>query len=135
MVQVAYTLEYVAYLLMLDFQLGWVGDMLVLAAATLPEVLALRLNPVWGRDNHPQETRPAKPLLHLDHLNFHGFSEMDERNEDHEILYASNAFSSEGDVANCHGQLIACNRIHWEDARKLRERKKDDFPGLPPKGA
>jgi len=128
MIQVANTLEYVAYLLVLDFQLDRVGNMLVLATTALPEISAPGLNSIWGRDRYPQQTCAAESLFYLDHLDLHRFSEMDERNEHHEILDTSNTFTSEGDVANCHGQLIACIAAHGEMLESCARGRKPILP-------
>src|SRR5678816_4098964 len=119
MVEMANALEYVADLLVLDFQLRRVSNMLVLAPTALPEITTLRLNAIGGRAHHPQQARTAKSLFDIGDLDFHRFSENHEGNEHHEIVDSRNPFTSEGDVANFNSQLIAFIGTHLGDARGL----------------
>ena len=116
----ANALEQIADLLVLEPELGRVGQVLVLAAAALAEVAAGRFDPLRGRADHAQQPGPGESLLHLRDLRFHDFARSDERDEDDKILDARDAFAPEGNVAQSSRSTCRPSQTHAEERSEFR---------------
>src|SRR5688572_28474810 len=81
-------LKEVADLFVFDGELGFVRDVLILAAAAIAEVLAEWLNAIGRRREDAKEFGAGETLLHLGDFKFDFFPERDEWNEDDEIVDA-----------------------------------------------
>jgi len=112
--EAAEALEEVGNLLMFDFELGGVGEVLVLTAAAFTEVAALGRDALGRGFEDLEEFGARETFFYFGEFDFNQFSERDEGNEDHEVGDTADAFAAEGDVVNAEGEPRAWSeRIGW----------------------
>ena len=117
-------LEEIADLFVFELQLRWVGDVLILAAAAIPEVAARGSIAVRRRLNDPPKPRATESLFCLSYFRFDHFGNLNERDEDYKIFDSRNAFTTERKVGNGEGQVFANSGTHASRLRKVRSGRK-----------
>ena len=90
----------VSDLLVFELQLCCVGQVLVLATATVTKVRAGRLDSLGRRLENPNQFCTGEPLLDLTDFGLHFFTESDKRDENDEIFNSRDPLTAKGDIAN-----------------------------------
>src|SRR6185312_15256399 len=93
-------LEQIRYLLVLDAQLRFVADVLVLAAAATAEIPARRLDALGRGHNHPRKPGPREVLFDFRDFRLHLLADKHEGDEHDKIFQARHAFTAERDVTD-----------------------------------
>jgi len=91
----------------LDAKLGFVGDVLILAAAAAAEIRARRFHAFGGGLNDPHEFGATEILFDLGQFDFDFLAYKDEGNEDDKFIDARDAFAAERDVADANGYFLS----------------------------
>jgi hypothetical protein len=94
-------------------ELGWIGQVLVLAAAALAEVLAERFDPFRRGSNNVEEFGPRESLLHVGNLCLHDFARRYEWDENNKIIQSRHSFSPEGNIIHPQGQFVTPSQTHF----------------------
>jgi hypothetical protein len=111
-VKTTYPLEKIPNLFVLDLQLKRVRQVLILASAALPEIPALRHNPLGRTLDDMNQARASKTLFDLSDFRLHNFTHGYKRYEYDQIRKTRHAFTAEGNIFNCQGDFFARNRTH-----------------------
>jgi len=90
-----------------DAELGFVGDMLILAAAAGTEIGAGRLDALGCGLDDAHEFGAPEALFNLGQFQFDFFADENEGNEHDKFLDARDPFASEGDVADANGYFLS----------------------------
>jgi hypothetical protein len=124
--EAADTLEQIADLLVFDAELGFVGEVLVLAAATFAEVTAPMLD-AGGRGSHDaQQAGASESLFELRDLSLNDITGGDERDEHDKLIEAGDAFAAEGDILDGQGDFIIWGQTHREEGRGRGSERKGE---------
>ena len=94
----ANALEKVVNLFVLEPQLRWIFEVLVLASAAFSEIAARRLDSLGRMLGDAQKFRAGKSLFYLRNLRFHDLAGSDKGHEYDELIESGNAFPTESDV-------------------------------------
>jgi hypothetical protein len=117
-------LEEVANLFVFEFQLGFVGDVLILAAATIAKVTASWTDSVRRWLNQTQEPGASKALFRFSDFGFDCFADQNEWDEDNKIFNSRDAFTTECNIGNGEGQVFANSGTHDSRLRMVRSGRK-----------
>jgi len=99
-------------LFVLEPKLGRVGKVLILTAATLPKVTALRFHALRRGLDDPYKSRPGKTLFDFGNFRFDDLADRHERDEHNEVRHPRHAFTAEGNIVNRQSQSVANGRSH-----------------------
>jgi len=91
----------------LDAKLGFVGDVLVLAAAASAEIGAGRFDALGSGLNDADEFGAAEILFYFGQFDFDFLAHEDEGDEHDEFFDARDTFAAEGDVADADGYFLS----------------------------
>ena len=94
---------------MLDVELGFVGDMLVLASAARAEIAARRLNAVGSGFEDTHELGARETPFNFSHFGLNFLANQYERNENDKFLNARHALATEGDIADVQRYFLSRN--------------------------
>src|SRR2546425_3615817 len=111
-VKTANALEKIADLFVLELQLRWIREVLILAAAAIAEIAASGLNALGRGLKHSDQPGARKAFFNFGDLRLDSFAAGDERDEDHKIFHSPDAFAAKSSVANRQSQFIANSRTH-----------------------
>ena len=117
-------LEQINHLLVFQAKLRRVIHVLILAAATIAEIAARRLDALRRRPRYALQAGAGKIFLHLHDFRFHRLAHQHERHKYDKIIHARHAFAAERDVANGQSQLIANSQSHADRLETPRPPKK-----------
>ena len=92
---------------MFESELRRIVDVLILAAAALFEVPALRHDALRRRLQNSQQPRPRKLLLHVGDFDFHFLAHQHEWDKQNQTVHSRDAFASKCDVMNRGDELAA----------------------------
>ena len=94
-------------LLVLEFKLTRVSDMLILAAAAIAEIPAGRGDPVRGSLQHFEQPRAGKALLHLGDFDLHLFLWQHKRHKHDKIIHPRHAFATKSNIVDSDDRPLA----------------------------
>lgn len=100
-------LEQVRDLFLFQRQLLRVVDVLILAAATVAEVTALRRDTMGRRLEHLDQLRAGELFFDLGEFRLHLLAGNNKRNKHHELIHPAHALAAEGDVGDRQRHTLA----------------------------